>query len=81
MTPNQLAAKLGGTENAERLGKAFVRPFLRRHFTRDGALRGTSWNLTDEQVATVTAAWNARQKGNAFDIDAYRKSRKTAAKA
>lgn len=74
MTPNQLASKLAGADNAERIGKAFVRPYLRRYFTRDGSLRGTSWNLTDAQVAEVTAAWKAKQKGNAFDTSAYRKS-------
>ena len=74
MTPNQLAAKLAGSDNAERVGKAFVRPFLRRHFTRDASQKGTSWQLTYVQIATVTAAYKARQKGQAFDVDAYRKS-------
>ena len=74
MTPNQLAAKLAGTDHAERIGKAFVRPYLRRNFTRDGALRGTSWDLSDSQIAEVTAAWKAKQKGSAFDTSAYRKT-------
>jgi hypothetical protein len=74
MTPNQLAAKLAGSDNAERIGKAFVRPFLRRHYARDDSLRGSSWNLTDEQIKLVTAAWKARQAGKTFDITAARKA-------
>lgn len=76
MTPNQLAAKLAGADNADRIGKAFVRPFLRRHFTRDSSMKGSSWNLSDEQIACVTAAWKAKRDGKAFDLDAYRKARR-----
>jgi hypothetical protein len=68
MTPNQLAATLAGTENAERVGKAFVRPFLRRNYTRDNALKGSSWDLSDEQIALVTSAWKAKQAGKPFDV-------------
>ena len=81
MTPNQLAASLAGAENAERIGKAFVRPFLRRNYTRDASLRGTSWALTDEQRDSVTAAFKARQKGEAFDFAAWTKARKATPKA
>lgn len=76
ITPNQLAGKLAGEANAERIGKAFVRPFLRRHYTRDAASKGSSWYMTDEQIAAVTAAYKARQNGKAFDFDAWRKSRR-----
>lgn len=76
MTPNALAAKLAGTDNAERIGKAFVRPFLRRHFTRDASSKGSSWYMTDEQVAAVTAAFKARRDGKAFDMDAWRKAKR-----
>ena len=78
MTPNQLATKLVGNGDAERYGKAFVRPFLRRHFTRDNAVKGSGWTLTDEQVAAVTAAHKARAAGKAFDFDAWRKARRAA---
>ena len=74
MTPNALAAKFAGVENAERIGKAFVRPYLRKNFTRDATLNGSSWNLTAAQIAEVTAAWNARQNGKPFDRDAFRKT-------
>jgi len=74
MTPNTLAAKLVGSDNAERIGKAFVRPFLRKHYARDGSLKGSSWNLTDEQVALVMAAWKARQKGVTFNVADARKA-------
>lgn len=74
MTPNQLAAKLAGADQAERLGKAFVRPFLRRHYARDAALKGSSWTLTDEQVKALTAAFKARQEGKAFDFSTWKKS-------
>jgi hypothetical protein len=76
VTPNQLAAKLAGSENAERVGKAFVRPFLRRHYTRDAALKGSAWNLTDEQRDAVTAAYKARQAGKPFDFVTWRKARR-----
>ena len=74
MTPNQLAGKLAGTDNADRIGKAFVRPFLRKHYARDDSLRGSSWNLTDEQIKLVTLAFKARQAGKSFDITAARKA-------
>lgn len=76
MTPNQLAGKLAGDANAERIGKAFVRPFLRRHYARDASLKGSSWNLTDEQRDAVTAAYKARTAGKPFDFDAWRKARR-----
>jgi len=79
MTPNQLAAKLAGQENAERIGKAFVRPFLRKHFTRDVSLNGSSWNLTDEQIKLITDAYKARQAGKPFDVTAATKDRKKVA--
>lgn len=62
MTPNQLAAKLAGADNAEKVGKTFVRPFLRRHFARKAEAKGTSWELTDDQIKAVTAAYKARTK-------------------
>ena len=62
MTPNQLATKLGGADNATALGKAFVRPYLRRHFARDAKAKGTSWELTPAQIKAVTAAYKARTK-------------------
>lgn len=77
LTPNALAAKLAGDANAEQVGKAFVRPFLRRHFTRDASAKGSSWYLTDEQVAAVTSAYKARTTGKAFDFDAWRKARRS----
>lgn len=69
MTPNALAEKLAGADNRERVGKTFVRPLLRRHFPRN--VKGTSWYLTDTQIAFVTAAWKAKQKGVTFDATAY----------
>lgn len=69
MTPNALAEKLAGSTNREKVGKTFVRPLLRRHFPRD--VMGTSWYLTDTQIAFVTAAWKAKQKGVTFDAKAY----------
>lgn len=62
MTPNQLAAKLAGSDNAEKVGKTFVRPFLRKHFARNEEQKGTSWELSTEQVKAVTDAWKARTK-------------------
>lgn len=80
MTPNALAEKLAGATNRERVGKTFVRPLLRRYFPRN--VKGTSWYLSDAQVAFVTAAWKAKQKGIAFDGTAYlAASRKRKAKA
>lgn len=74
MTPNQLATKLVGNGDAERYGKAFVRPFLRRHFARDAQVKGTGWQLTDTQVKAVTAAHKAKQAGKAFDFAAWQKA-------
>jgi len=62
LTPNTLAAKLAGADNAEKIGKTFVRPYLRKHFARAESARGTSWTLTDEQVKAVTDAYKARTK-------------------
>lgn len=61
LTPNQLASKLAGADNAAQVAKAFVRPYLRRHFARAKDQHGTSWTLTDAQVKAVTAAWKKRQ--------------------
>lgn len=72
ITPNALAEKLAGAANREKVGKTFVRPLLRRHFPRD--VMGTSWYLNDTQVAFVTAAWKAKQKGNSFDATAWLKA-------
>lgn len=74
MTPNALAAKLVGAANAEQYGKAFVRPYLRKHFTRDVAIKGSGWTLDAKQIAEVTAAHKARVAGKAFDTAAYRKA-------
>jgi hypothetical protein len=62
MTPNELAATLPGVgkENAEKVGKAFVRPYLRRHFARPAEAKGSSWTLDAEQVKAVRDAWKAR---------------------
>lgn len=57
MTPNQLAEKLVGKENAEKVAKAFVRPFLRRNFTRGSEAKGSSWTLDAKQIKAVTDAW------------------------
>jgi hypothetical protein len=75
MTPNTLAEKLAGSAQREKVGKTFVRPLLRRHFPRD--IMGTSWYLNDTQIAFITAAWKAKQKGVAFDASAYLKAHKT----
>jgi len=71
LTPNALAEKLAGAENRDRIGKTIVRPMLRRYFTRDGSLKGSNWIMSDLQVAFVTAAYNARKKGEAFDADKF----------
>jgi hypothetical protein len=76
MTPNQLAGTLRDVTDAEKIGKSFVRPYLRKHFTRDETLKSSSWNLTPEQIAEVTAAWDAKQNGKPFDRDAFRKQPK-----
>jgi hypothetical protein len=77
VTPNQLAGKLAGDANAERIGKTFVRPFLRKNYTRDVAAKGHSWFLTDEQRDAVTAAYRAREAGKAFDFATWKESRKS----
>lgn len=61
MTPTALAAKLAGKENAEKVAKTFVRPYLRRHFARSDEQRGTSWTLSADQVKAVTDAYKARK--------------------
>lgn len=61
LTPTQLATKLAGADSAERVAKAFIRPFLRKHYTRKPDQRGSAWNLTPDQVKAVTAAWKKRQ--------------------
>lgn len=71
MTPNQLAAKLVGPENADAYGKRFVRPLLRKTFPRDPSLKGSGWTLDELQIATVTAAHKARVEGKAFDPAAF----------
>lgn len=68
MTPNDLAAKLAGKANAEKVGKTFVRPLLRRYFPRPNDAKGTSWTLTNEQIAIVTAAYKARKEGKTYDV-------------
>ena len=62
MTPSQLAEKLAGKENAAKVAKTFVRPFLRKNFTRKSEAMNTSWFLTPAQVKAVTDAWKARTK-------------------
>ena len=61
MTPTALATKLAGADSAERVAKAFVRPYLRRHFARAKDAKGTSWELSPAQVKAITAAWKKRQ--------------------
>ena len=61
MTPTALATKLAGADNADRVAKAFVRPYLRRHFARAKDAKGTSWEMNPAQVKAVTAAWKKRQ--------------------
>jgi len=60
-TPTELAKALAGADSAERVAKAFVRPYLRRHFARAKDAKGTSWNLTPAQVKAVKEAWKKRQ--------------------
>lgn len=62
LTPTSLAAKLAGKDNAEKVAKTFVRPYLRRHFARNADQKGTSWVLTPAQVKDVTAAYKARSE-------------------
>ena len=61
MTPTELATKLGGKDNAEKLAKTLVRPYLRKHFARTAEQRGTSWDLTPEAIKAVTDAYKARK--------------------
>jgi len=61
LTPTQLATKLAGADSSERVAKAFVRPYLRRHFARAKDAKGTSWNLTPAQIKAVTDAWKKHQ--------------------
>jgi hypothetical protein len=61
MTPTQLATKLAGADNAEKVAKTFVRPYLRKHFARNDEARGTSWTLTNDQIKAVTDAYKARK--------------------
>lgn len=60
MTPNQLAAKLAGAENADRIAKTVIRPFLRRTFPRAAELRGSAWILDAKQIKAVEDHWKAR---------------------
>jgi len=57
MTPTELAISLAGKDSADRVAKAFVRPYLRRHFARAKDAKGTSWNLTPAQIKAVREAW------------------------
>ena len=75
MTPNALAEKLAGSANREKVGKTFVRPLLRRHFPRN--VMGTAWYLNDTQIAFITTAWKAKQKGVTFDANAWLKTHKS----
>lgn len=61
MTPTALAAKLAGKDEAAKVAKTFVRPYLRKHFARAKDAKGTSWNLTTAQVKAVTDAYKARK--------------------
>lgn len=61
ITPTSLAAKLAGKDNAEKVAKTFVRPYLRKHFARNDEQRGTSWALTAEQVKAISDAYKARK--------------------
>jgi len=65
MTPTQLAASLAGPDNAAQVAKAFVRPYLRRHFARAKDAKGTSWYLTPAQVKAIREAFKARVAGKA----------------
>ena len=61
MTPTQLATKLAGADNAEKVAKTFVRPYLRKHFTRSSDSKGTSWVLNAAEIKAVSDAYKARQ--------------------
>jgi hypothetical protein len=61
MTPTELATKLAGADNAEKVAKTFVRPYLRKHFARSSEARGTSWVCDADQIKAVTDAYKARK--------------------
>ena len=61
ITPTALAEKLAGKEQAEKVAKTFVRPYLRRNFARKDEARATSWALTPEMVKAVSDAYKARK--------------------
>ena len=57
LTPTQVAEKLAGKENAQKVAKAFVRPFLRKNYARKVEAKNTSWALTPVQVKAVIEAY------------------------
>jgi len=65
LTPTQLATQLAGADNAAQVAKAFVRPYLRRHFARAKDAKGTGWYLTPAQVKAIREAYKARVAGKA----------------
>jgi hypothetical protein len=65
LTPTQIASQLAGDENAAQVAKSFVRPYLRKHFTRSKEAKGTAWYLTADQVKAIRDAFKARQAGKA----------------
>ena len=67
MTPTQLASELAGKDNAEKVAKTFIRPFLRRQYKRDAEAHGTSWLLDPSQVKAVKEAWSKRNKPSSDD--------------
>jgi hypothetical protein len=67
VTPTQLATELAGKDNAEKVAKTFIRPFLRRQYKRDVETHGTSWFLDPSQVKAVKEAWNKRNKPSSED--------------
>lgn len=60
MTPTSLAASLAGKDNAAKVAKTFVRPYLRKNFARAKDAKGTSWTLTPAQVKAVREAYKAK---------------------
>lgn len=60
MTPTELATKLAGSDNAGKVAKTFVRPYLRKHYARGANAKGTSWKLTPKQAQEITKAFKAR---------------------
>lgn len=62
MTPTQVAEKLAGKEKAQKVAKAFVRPFLRKNYARKAEAKNTSWILTPAQVKAVTEAYKKSHK-------------------